>query len=384
MAKLRNFGEDLAFLNKYVETIVLGNNERQKVIVVPEWQGRTMTSTTDGAAGFSYGWVNYKRISSGKIEPQINLFGGEDRFWISPEGSQFSFFFDPGVEMELANWRTPAEIDTHAFEVTDRQVDQVSFQKKMQLRNYSGHQFELQVDRTVRIRTDEEIAGFTGMTIPEKVNSICHESHNQITNAGVNRWERKSGLPAVWILCMNKPSPKATVVVPFRRGSVLERGRIVTSDYFGTLDSSRLSIREDLGLVFFLGDGQFRSKLGVSFERAVDHLGAWDAENQCLTIIQFNLPQTVSAGYTNNLWKHSDRPYQGDVVNSYNDGPNESGGLMGPFYELETLGPALPLAEGESWTHRHRTMHFQGDRKGLDQIAKKIFGVGLGDIETAF
>lgn len=384
MATLRNFGEDLAFLRQHIETIVLANSDRQQVIVVPAWQGRTMTSTTRGADGFSYGWVNYDRIESGKIEPQINLFGGEDRFWISPEGSQFSFFFDPGVDMDLENWRTPPELDIQPFAVSDQQGRQVTFQKKLQLTNYSGGKFEMLIDRTVKINSDDETATYLGMAVPDRVLSVSHESHNQVTNAGGSDWTAGTGLPAVWVLCMNKPSNSATVLVPFRPGPLQERGKILTADYFGTLDSNRLRICEASNLIFFLGDGKLRSKLGVAFDRAVDVLGAWDAEHQCLTIAQFNLPSAVDVGYTNNLWKVVEDPYQGDVVNSYNDGPNESGGMMGPFYELETLSPALNLAVGESFTHIHRTIHLEGDRGGLDQVTQQVFGVDIETIDRVF
>ena len=325
MATLRNFGQDLAFLRQHIDSIVLANSDDQQVVVVPQWQGRIMTSTTRGADGFSYGWVNYDRITSGKIEPQINLFGGEDRFWISPEGSQFSFFFDPGVEMDLVNWRTPPELDIHPFDIFDQQEDQVTFQKKFQLTNYSGSIFEMQVDRTVRINSDDQTAVNLGMAIPDGVFSVSHESHNRVYNAGTQDWSADCGLPAVWILCMNKPSSSATVMVPFQSGSIEERGKIVTADYFGKLDSKRLRICDESNLIFFLGDGKMRSKLGVAFERAVNVLGAWDSEHQCMTIAQFNLPTDIDVGYTNNLWKVVEEPYRGDVVNSYNDGPNENG-----------------------------------------------------------
>jgi hypothetical protein len=36
-----------------------------------------------------FGWINRKLIASRKIQPHINVFGGEDRFWIGPEGGQF-------------------------------------------------------------------------------------------------------------------------------------------------------------------------------------------------------------------------------------------------------------------------------------------------------
>ena len=380
----KNFGHDLAHIQKNVEAIVLENSADQKIVVVPDWQGRTMTSTAQGDQGFSYGWVNYDRIESGKVEPQINLFGGEDRFWISPEGSQFSFFFPPGAKMELGQWRTPDELDMQPFELVDHQPRLVRFRKAMCLTNFAGHDFEMLIERTVKINSDKETERHLGMKIPDGVFSVSHESHNEITNDGSQAWHPERGLPAAWMLCMNKPSDSATVMVPFRPGDLEERGKIVTADYFGRLDSKRLRICEDSNLIYFVGDGKLRSKLGVSFQRAVNYLGAWDAQHGCLTIVQFNLPDQVDVGYTNNLWKHVDDPYQGDVINSYNDGPNEHGEMMGPFYELETLSPALNLQPGDSYTHIHRTLHLEGDRDGLDSVCEHVFGVNTAKIEQVF
>lgn len=384
MAILRNFSEDLAFIQQHQQTILLENSEFQQAVVVPAWQGRVMTSTTRGAAGFSYGWVNYDRIASQQVDPQINLFGGEDRFWISPEGSQFSFFFDPGAEMELKNWRTPAPLDMEPFRLVQHDQRQAAFQQAMKLTNYQGVQFEMQVDRLVKIYDDAQTAGFLGMDLPQGVFSVCHESQNSVTNSGNQDWDAETGLPAVWMLCMNKPSSRSTVIVPFQPGLESEKGVIVTSDYFGKLDPSRLQISEESGLIYFRGDGNLRSKLGVAYPRAVNFLGAWDAEHECMTIVQFNLPENPGVGYTNNLWRHVDDPYGGDVINSYNDGPNENGGMMGPFYELETLGPAMALGVGERYTHLHRTIHLEGDRSGLDLVSRGVFGKKLSEIEAVF
>ena len=52
-----------------------------------------MTSSSDGENGLSYGWINHDLIGSGEIKKQINAVGGEERFWLGPEGGQFSIFF---------------------------------------------------------------------------------------------------------------------------------------------------------------------------------------------------------------------------------------------------------------------------------------------------
>ena len=69
-----------------------------------------MTSTAGGDAGLSFGWINRELIASGKMQPHMNAFGGEDRFWMGPEGGQFSIFFAKGAKFEFADWFTPAVI----------------------------------------------------------------------------------------------------------------------------------------------------------------------------------------------------------------------------------------------------------------------------------
>jgi len=88
---------DQRFLERYTETIVLSDREGQaQVAVCPALQGRVMTSTATGPGGASYGWINYDLVASGATRPQINPYGGEDRFWLGPEGGPYSLFFKKG------------------------------------------------------------------------------------------------------------------------------------------------------------------------------------------------------------------------------------------------------------------------------------------------
>jgi hypothetical protein len=98
MAEERGFAEDVEFLKRHVETIVLGEEGGPQVAVVPAYQGRVITSTVgvagDGkSAAPSFGWINYELIESGKQVPHIHVFGGEERFWLGPEGGSTAFSF---------------------------------------------------------------------------------------------------------------------------------------------------------------------------------------------------------------------------------------------------------------------------------------------------
>ena len=186
--------------------------------------------------------------------------------WISPEGGQFSVFFDPGVDMEFANWRTPPVLDSEAFELVRQDSESASFTKTARLVNWSGFEFRVQLDRDVVLLERASAAEFLDVSGDqlEGVSLVAHESYNRLTNIGDAQWQPATGLIGIWNLCMNKPSPGATLLVPFKKGDVESMGPIVNADYFGKLDEIRLQIDEQAGLIFFLGDGNLRSKLGLT------------------------------------------------------------------------------------------------------------------------
>src|SRR5688572_3345568 len=145
------FGYDLDFLRQYhKDIIVLGDSVGARVIIAPAYQGRVMTSTADGNIGSSFGWINHDLIASGKTTEHMSAFGGEERFWLGPEGGQFSIYFQKGEEFKFENWFVPKEIDTEPFDLISSTKTEASFRKEMHLENYSGNKFDLTVDRTIR------------------------------------------------------------------------------------------------------------------------------------------------------------------------------------------------------------------------------------------
>ncbi len=74
----RTFDEDVAFLRKHVEVLVLQDAAGGRVAVVPAWQGRVMTSATGGSTARGFGWINDELVASGQLRPHINAFGGEE------------------------------------------------------------------------------------------------------------------------------------------------------------------------------------------------------------------------------------------------------------------------------------------------------------------
>ena len=381
-ARAASFGDDLAFLKKHTEVIALSDKSGQaQVLLSPAWQGRVLTSTATGEGGLSFGWINRELIETGKFVPHINVFGGEDRFWLGPEGGQFSIFFAKGAKFDLEHWFTPAPIDTEPFQVVKKAQDSAQFRHIFALTNYSGTVFNIQADREVRLLTPAKAWKTIGVKAQPGVTMVAYESVNKITNKGQAPWTRDTGLLSIWILGMFNPSPATTIVVPIKPGPIAELGAPVNSAYFGAVPPERLVVKDKA--VFFSADGQYRSKIGVAPTRALPILGSYDAANKVLTLAQFTTPPAKN-GYVNSMWEIQKDPFAGDVANSYNDGPPSPGAKpLGPFYEIESSSPAAALAPGKSAEHIHRTLHLSGPPEALDAIAKAKLGVGLDEITTA-
>ncbi len=377
----RNFGEDARFLSAHQQTIVLGELAGgPRVAIVPAYQGRVMTSSATGDEGNSYGWINYALIESGEKQPQIHVFGGEERFWLGPEGGQFSIFFDRGATFDFSQWRTPPVIDTVPFAVVQKSSQSASFRHEAQLENYSGTRFEFRIERDVELLSEDAIRGALNLG-NGSITAVAYRTTNRLTNIGKETWSKPSGLLSIWMLGMYKHGPETTVVIPFRQGDEATLGKIVNDDYFGKVPAERLRIGE--GVLFFAADGQFRSKIGLNPQRSTPLCGSYDAARRVLTVVQYNQPAAAETDYVNSKWELQKQPYAGDVINAYNDGPAEADAEpLGPFYELETSSPALPLPSGASGTHIQTTFHFEGDLKQLDTIAQKTLGVSLAQIEA--
>ena len=377
------YGYDAAFLaeNK-IETIELKDAESGSCILVsPAYQGRVMTSSSKGSESASYGWINYKLISSGEVSKQFNPIGGEERFWMGPEGGPYSIYFAPEKEQVFANWLVPKEIDTEAFDIVEKTDEKICFRKSCSLTNASGTNLNIGIDRTVQIFSKDQIEQSLQVSFDSSLKYVGFETKNILSNEGNNDWTEKSGMLSIWLLCMFNPSEEGVVFIPFKKGSEDELGKTVTDDYFGKVPSDRLVVKEDI--LFFKVDGKQRGKIGISPQRALPYCGSYDSKNKALTILWYSKPETPSK-YVNSKWGKQDDPLSGDVVNSYNDGPVDDGSIMGPFYEIESSSPAAMLKSGEKITHTQRIFHISGDESQLSAITEKLFNVSIDEIKSTF
>jgi len=371
---LGSYGYDREFLNRHLSDITeLRDGDGASVLVSGDLQGRVMTSTAGGDRGASLGWINYDLIGSGQKLPQFNPTGGEERFWIGPEGGQYSFYFRKGDSFEFKNWQVPAFIDTIGYQAVSTSSREVIYRYRTSLENYQGFRFDLDIYRAIRLLTPDILKSRLGSNLSETLKWVAYETENTVANAGQQPWKRETGLLSVWLLGMFNPSPETVAIIPIR--NLPDANAHITDDYFGRIPAERL-VRKD-SVLLFRCDGNKRSKLGLSPQIAKPVAGSFDFGRNILTFILFEVhPQ---ADYVNSKWELQQNPYQGDAVNAYNDGPLEDGTQMGPFYELESSSPALPLKPGEKLVYKQVTAHFEGEFEALNQLSLSLLGIDLNE-----
>jgi hypothetical protein len=372
------YGFDLKLLKEHSSPVELKNGNA-RIIISPEYQGRVMTSSSNGETGKSYGWINHDLIASGQLKEHINAVGGEERFWLGPEGGQFSLFFQHGSTFEYINWQTPACIDTEKFDIVAANDSTAEFSKSVNLKNYSNFQFNFDVTRKISLMNEGRVKDELGISIPQGTKMVGYQTENQLKNTGQTAWAKETGLISVWLLGMFIPSDSVTVFVPFKTDAISDY--IVKSDYFGAIPSDRLVVKN--GMIFFKGDGKQRGKIGVPPQRALPVLGSYDAANKILTVVKCEIPEGVT-DYVNSAWEMQKFPFKGDAVNAYNDGPLADGNQMGPFYELESSSPAMALKPGEKAAYKQSTIHFEGSEDELSAICQQIFGISLDEVKAVF
>jgi hypothetical protein len=378
-SKENTYSYDKSFLEKYCDLIEL-NSGNARVLLSKNYQGRVFTSTATGIEGLSFGWINYNHFKSGLKSSQFNPYGGEERLWLGPEGGPFSIYFEKGKEQSFENWVVPKEIDVLPFDVVKKTSRSVSFKKEFQLTNYTGTILNIGIERNVKLLNSKEVENALNFHIDNSLHYVAYESENILINKGAKDWNEKTGILSLWILSQFNPSATGVVFIPYKEGPENELGKIVTDDYFGKVPGERLLKKN--GIIFFSVDGKYRSKIGISPKRALPFCGSYDSQKQVLTLLWFSLPKTQSE-YVNSKWGNKD-PLNGDVVNSYNDGPVADGSIMGPFYEIESSSPAAHLSPGEKIIHTQRIFHISGDENKLSLITEKLFNLTITEIKEAF
>ncbi len=369
------YAYDADFLVKHSKGLVELQNGDSKVLLSADYQGRVMTSTAQGDSGISYGWINYDLIASGEKKKQFNPVGGENRFWMGPEGGQYSIYFNAGDSFNIAHWQVPPIIDTVSYEITSANQWEAIFKKRASFTNYSGTQFDVSIERKVSLVNRQRVGEKLNTTIPADMHFVGYQTDNTITNEGPNDWQKDKGLLSIWLLGMFTPTPQTVIIIPFHPRP--DARSFITDDYFGKVPPERLQVKDSV--LFFTCDGKYRSKIGLSPVIAKPLAASFDFQNNVLTLVLPTIEK--DSMYVNSKWEIQKEPYKGDVVNAYNDGPLQDGTQLGPFYEVESSSPAKELKKGEKLEYKQITCHLQGAYDSLNQLAKQLLNVDLDKIK---
>ncbi len=359
------------FLEKHGPLEILSSDSGGRIAISAQYQARVMTSAV-GPGGRSLGFINRQFIAAGQTATAFDNYGGEDRFWLGPEGGQYGLYFAPEQPFDFDHWQTPHAMQEGTWQARSKTASSITYEHSFAVTNHSKREFKVNVEREIALVSAAQASQRLGVPLPKTLNWVGYATTNKLTNTGTDAWTEQTGLLSVWILGMFAPAPGTNVIIPFEANGT---GEIVNDRYFGKVPAERLLVQP--GYLLFRADGQYRSKIGLGPTRAKSVLGSYSAPAQLLTFVLFNKPAS-SARYVNSMWEQQAQPYGGDVVNSYNDGPPAPGKpALGGFYEIESSSPAAALAPGESLTHTHQTYHFSGPRADLDALCKHVLGVGL-------
>ena len=246
----QTFQSEVEFLRAHgLNPIVLGNDEGARLVTLAEYQGRVMTSTMAGDGGAGCGWINRALIASGKRMPHINAYGGEDRFWLGPEGGQFSLYFPPGAPFDFDHWQVPAAEDTDVWKLDSAGATAAAFSTEFSIRNWSGFEKMIRMERLVRLLDCAGIAADLGVAFDKtRVSAVGYVTENRVTNIGPEAWTRENGALSIWMLGMFNPSARTVIVIPYRTDAP---GAIVKDDYFGRIPADRLRIDSGSSRILF-------------------------------------------------------------------------------------------------------------------------------------
>src|SRR5882724_11986464 len=182
-----SFDEDLAFLSKYGPVKVLSSASGGRIAVSGQYQARVMTSAV-GAGGRSLGFINRKFIEAGQTATPFDNYGGEDRFWLGPEGGQYGLYFPVGKPFSFDNWQTPHTLQEGAWQAHTESPTSISYTHAFTVSNYAKREFKVEVERNILLLSAEEASSRLGLALPATLSWVGYTTSNKLTNKGSDAW----------------------------------------------------------------------------------------------------------------------------------------------------------------------------------------------------
>lgn len=358
--------------------VLEGRREGKQALVCPSLAGRVMGTTYDGGQGDFGGFIDARAFKEGMKDIWDN-WGGEERYWLCPEGGQFGLMFG-GRQDCFDNYTVQDGINNQKYELIDlsKTGASLTMRASFELVNATGTKFHVGCVRRTTVLDDCPYVVGAG---PE-IDFVGFQSESTVTNLGDNSWTRETGCLAHWHLGQFLPGPRVIVIIPFRQGEIADPP--IREDYFrdfcidGRMPANRYW-RKD-GFALFKADGKVRTKIGQNRSRATGILGSYDLESSEMVLMEYDLYPNLE--YAASYWYEQAEPYNGDCISFSAEGPGAPGEPDGRCYELESMSPAMLLAPGQSFTFRTRTMHVKGPRIALAGICRKHLGPEISTLEA--
>ena len=243
-----------------------------------------------------------------------------------PKAASSRLYFSQGDAFDLDHWQVPEAFDWGKWDVDSKSADAVRFRRRMTLVNYSGTPLDVDVDRNVRLLRPADFATHLGTQLWTGRSHggirIVQHDHERRARAVAAQFGARVRLDSRDVHAVsqddNHDSLRARRGIdagPRRQRRVLRQSAV------------RSPARDKDRSIFFRGDGQYRSKIGLSPSRARSVAGSYDDERHVLTLVQYTRPPDASE-YVNSMWEMQREPFKGDVINSYNDGPPAPGNRL--------------------------------------------------------
>ncbi len=380
-SKLLAFGQDLNFFSQHnSDVLVLGEGD-SLVAISPKYQGRVLTSTFDGVDGVSLGWINHELLADNKAGLSTYQIGGEDRFWVGPQGGDFSLFFKQGDMPSLENWKAPIAFSRDPWKLIASSNTQAKFEKDADFENAQGVRFKVRAEREITVLNRAQVSEILGIEIPSTVKLVAFQSFNKLTNTGDSKWNPNTGLVNISVQSCFNANRGVNVFIPYRSGDVSKLGEVVRKNFYDTSAAGKDRLKVDSAYISFNADGKVMSEIGVSAKRSEGIALSYDSKNNLLTIILYIKPSDNSRAYLRNSWRGASKRFGGDAISIFNNGPlARTSVISDPFYEISTHSPALSLDIGKSQFHLQRTFHFSGSEYDLGLISYKLTGIAIGEL----
>jgi hypothetical protein len=357
--------------------ILKGQNTARQVLVCPELAGRVMGTTCSGPTGVFGGFIDAKAFKDGITDIWDN-WGGEERYWLCPEGGQYGLMFG-GKKSCFENYTVQDGFNNQPFKTLEvsKLGNSITMRSRMVLKNGVGTIFHVEITRRITLLDACPYSLGQG----DKVDFTGFQSESRLTNVGDKPMTRETGVLAHWHLGQFPVDEHIIAVIPYRPGHYSDPP--VREDYFkdfvvgGAMPANRYRILP--ASVLFKADGKVRTKIGQNRSRAMGLLASYNLATDEIVLLDYDFYPNHE--YAASYWYELADPYDGDCISFSAEGPDQEGGSRGRCYELEAMSPALFLHPGESFDWRTRTLHMTGPRVVMAGILRRNLSTEISSLE---